>query len=386
MTSLSSAQRPVASSVSSQPATIGGQLGLARRLQRRHHLVQQRPGPLGRRARATSGPPSRRDRRRNRRTSRTAPDRCGSATSSRIRPAWRARSSSAPVSAASPQPRSGIGHACGNSRRAAPPWRCAAACRAGGRAARRTASRSAHAVGAMATGSAPGESEVGAARVVARTTRADGHVEPIAMDLPHRIGYRAAYRLLQVWWFLRRPQAHGAAVAVWQATRCSWCAPPTGPQLDLPGGGIERGEAPLGGGACASCARRPVSRRRPIELVAMRRVPLRGEPSPHHDAPVSRGAELAPCRPRADQREIVWAGFVPREQLARGRPRTLPRLATWPRSCSGAERHPPDVARIVAHRAVAREPAHVRRVEHRLGPPGRRARRRSASTRRWAAA
>ena len=110
VTSLSSAQRPVASSVSSQPATTPGSSAFAGRLQRRpppRPAAARRPACSA--APARSAPPSRRDRRRNRRTSRTAPGRCGRARARGSAPAWRPRSSSAPVSAARPQPRSGSG-------------------------------------------------------------------------------------------------------------------------------------------------------------------------------------------------------------------------------------------------------------------------------------
>ena len=34
-----------------------------------------------------------------------------------------------------------------------------------------------------------------------------------------RLVLRAAYRLARAWWFVRRPEAHGAFVAVWHADR-----------------------------------------------------------------------------------------------------------------------------------------------------------------------
>ena len=89
---------------------------------------------------ATSRPPSRRDHRQSRRTSRTGPDRSGSKPARGSAPAWRGRSSA--HRSAPPAPSRDRGRArCGNSRPAAPPWHCAAACRAGGRAVRRKASR-----------------------------------------------------------------------------------------------------------------------------------------------------------------------------------------------------------------------------------------------------
>ena len=65
------------------------------------------------------------------------------------------------------------------------------------------------------------------------------------MNLLYRMGYRVAYRLLQAWWLVRRPQAHGAAVAVWQGERLLVVRTSYRPRLDLPGGGIERAETAL---------------------------------------------------------------------------------------------------------------------------------------------
>ena len=78
----------------------------------------------------------------------------------------------------------------------------------------------------------------------------------------------------------------------------------------------------------------------------------------------------APVSPVADQREIVWAGFVPAAKLAETPLGQAAQALSGGARASGAERHAPDLARIVAHRAVAGEPAHVRGVEHGLGPPG----------------
>ena len=60
-----------------------------------------------------------------------------------------------------------------------------------------------------------------------------------------RLGYRGAFLILRLWWFLRRPRAEGAAVMVWRGdalllVRTSYRRP-----LDLPGGGMDKGETPL---------------------------------------------------------------------------------------------------------------------------------------------
>ena len=63
------------------------------------------------------------------------------------------------------------------------------------------------------------------------------------LDLLYRLAYRTAYQLLRPWWRLRRPRTSGAGVAIWcdgrlLAVRTSY----RGELLDLPGGGVDRGE------------------------------------------------------------------------------------------------------------------------------------------------
>ena len=289
------------------------------------------------------------------------------ATSSRIS-AGLACANSGPGQRRQPPAAVRVGHACGNSRPAARPWRCAAACRAAGRAARRTASR-ARAVRGDGLGPMAG-------RLAQRRSRRPWARARDRSRLP--LGYRVAYPPAAG---LVVPaagrQAMGPRSRSGRTTRCSWCAPPTARSSTCPAAASsaarrrwrrrvrelreETGlEAPAGrAGSDAACSR-------------SRRTTVASAPT------CFAGRRARPSFPRADEREIVWAGFVPREQLGEADLDPLPRLYLLARSCSGAERHPPDVASVVAHRAVAREPAHVRGVEHRLGPPGRRARRRSA--------
>jgi 8-oxo-dGTP diphosphatase len=64
-----------------------------------------------------------------------------------------------------------------------------------------------------------------------------------ALDVGFRLAYRLAFRVLRVWWFLRRPTHRGVVVAVWHAGRVLVVRPSYRRTLDLPGGGIARGEA-----------------------------------------------------------------------------------------------------------------------------------------------
>src|SRR5512139_3116265 len=57
-----------------------------------------------------------------------------------------------------------------------------------------------------------------------------------------RVGYRGGYLLLRVWWFVRRPQTRGAAVALWHDGRVLLVRTSYRNCYSLPGGFARRGE------------------------------------------------------------------------------------------------------------------------------------------------
>lgn len=62
----------------------------------------------------------------------------------------------------------------------------------------------------------------------------------------HRAGYRVAYRLLTVWWFLRRPRIVGVKCLLTSGEDVLLVRHTYGPPVwDLPGGGVKRGEDPV---------------------------------------------------------------------------------------------------------------------------------------------
>ena len=61
-----------------------------------------------------------------------------------------------------------------------------------------------------------------------------------------RLGYRGAYTLLRVLWFLRRPRTRGVKCLLWDGDRVLLVRHTYGPRRwDVPGGGLHGGEDPL---------------------------------------------------------------------------------------------------------------------------------------------
>lgn len=135
------------------------------------------------------------------------------------------------------------------------------------------------------------------------------------IDLAYRIGYRMAYRLLQVWWFCRRPAARGAAVAVWDGDRLLVVRASYRRHLDLPGGGIEGRETPL---AAAIRELREETGLRALPEELRDAGSFRFEENHRRiTTQLFRWRPLEPPTPSADRREVLWARYLSREQLAR---------------------------------------------------------------------
>lgn len=134
-------------------------------------------------------------------------------------------------------------------------------------------------------------------------------------DLCCRLGYRAAFAALRVWWWLRRPRASGAAVALWNGDslllvrtsyRCRW---------ELPGGGVRTGESPL------NAALRETQEEVGIALAPERLKPplvIENYFEHRHDRVHLYESELGPgVAPSVDRREIVAARYFDRFERPR---------------------------------------------------------------------
>jgi 8-oxo-dGTP pyrophosphatase MutT (NUDIX family) len=66
-----------------------------------------------------------------------------------------------------------------------------------------------------------------------------------AIDRAWRLAYRCAYAAARQWWRVRRPDQHGALVAVWLGGTILGVRQSYKNGMTLPGGTIHRGETPL---------------------------------------------------------------------------------------------------------------------------------------------
>lgn len=123
---------------------------------------------------------------------------------------------------------------------------------------------------------------------------------PTLSDRAVRVGLRAGYRVMRVWWRFRRPRHIGVGILVWHAGRLLAVRHSYRPGLVIPGGRRDRGEEP------AEAASRELAEELGIEAPPEDFVYLRTDGNTHlyalHlDTP-------PPVRP--DSREILEAVFL----------------------------------------------------------------------------
>lgn len=133
-------------------------------------------------------------------------------------------------------------------------------------------------------------------------------------DATCRIAFWIGYRLALVWWFVRRPLQQGAYVAVWVGDELLLIRNSYKRGYTIPCGGIGSEESPI------QAARRELFEEVGIEtdesaLLPIQLIRFDNEYKRDHAHVFELHLDTRP-QIRIDRREVVWAAFVPREQLA----------------------------------------------------------------------
>ncbi len=125
-----------------------------------------------------------------------------------------------------------------------------------------------------------------------------------------RLAIRIAFRLLLLWWHLRRPRHDGALVALWHDGRVLLVRSSYRRQWSLPGGSIRRDEMPR------DAARRELGEELGLAAPALRFAGVEAHLWEHRwDRTILFEAMLAAApRPRPDNREVLEAIFLPPAQ------------------------------------------------------------------------
>lgn len=130
-----------------------------------------------------------------------------------------------------------------------------------------------------------------------------------------RAFYNVAYRLLRVWWFVRRPHQQGAYVAVWRGDELLLIRNSYRRGYTVPCGNLARGETPR------EAARRELEEEVGIcvdadalTFVCEIAVPFQNKHDHAHFFELRResGSEI---HIQVDHREVVWARFCAAEDL-----------------------------------------------------------------------
>jgi 8-oxo-dGTP diphosphatase len=123
-----------------------------------------------------------------------------------------------------------------------------------------------------------------------------------------RMAYWMGFRLVRLWWWARRPDHHGALVAIWLDGRILAVRQSYRASTSWPGGGIHRGEDPR------DAARRELAEElglavEPADLVWAREMIVDWDFRRDHVRVFELHLQTEP-RLRIDHREVIEARFV----------------------------------------------------------------------------
>ncbi len=145
------------------------------------------------------------------------------------------------------------------------------------------------------------------------------------LDTAIRLGYRWAYLVLRLWWMVRRPHTHGAAVALWHEGKVLMVRTSYRDSYSLPGGFVCRGEPP------EQAARRELLEEIGLDLPAQS-LHHAWQGTVHYESRLDTIDiwEVSLDEPpvlHITGREIIWAGWMdPTAALGR---RLLPHIAAY---------------------------------------------------------
>ncbi len=127
------------------------------------------------------------------------------------------------------------------------------------------------------------------------------------LDAPVRLAYRTAHLALRAWWLVRKPETHGALVALWHEDRILLIRSSYRRTYSLPGGYVKRGEEPK------EAARREL--REELELALppdrLQHVWHGSRPFEHRTdtLDIFEAFVVKPFHVAVNHRELIWAGW-----------------------------------------------------------------------------
>jgi ADP-ribose pyrophosphatase YjhB (NUDIX family) len=139
-------------------------------------------------------------------------------------------------------------------------------------------------------------------------------VSSLVTDALWRSLLRAAYRVMRLWWAIRRPEAHGAFVAAWQGERLLLVRNSYRSGESVPCGHIRRSESPREGAARE--LREEVGLVAALEELVPAGVHAVEFEGKYDHAHFFEWRAPTTAMPRIDEREVVHAEWVEEQRLA----------------------------------------------------------------------
>jgi 8-oxo-dGTP diphosphatase len=132
------------------------------------------------------------------------------------------------------------------------------------------------------------------------------------INAPARLVYRTAHLALRAWWLVRKPETHGALVALWHEERVLLIQSSYRRTLSLPGGYVKRGEDPK------EAARRELREElelalppEKLRLAWQGSLPFESRTDSLH---IFEADVVKPFHVAVNHRELIWSGWKTSEE------------------------------------------------------------------------